>query len=253
MRRDLLAVMIVVGAGCGSQSPSAPSSPAVSFFVTSATSTTGNLGGPDRRGRDLPAAGGGRRPRIARLARVSQCRAGRRRTTTCRPTPAIGSAPARGTTRTSLLVANNVAELHAKTGDPAVFVDERGQRINGQWPGSPGPNQHDILTGSNADGTLADRVHVCGLDVRLGEPSPPKSATPTAWGPAGAPLGRSRRGTRRTRARVAPIPRRVAEPGGSTASRGRAGAACGVPGSPRRLPVRRKRRAARARVGSPRL
>ena len=39
-------------------------------------------------------------------------------------------------------------------GDASLFVDERGQRINGQWTGSPTPNQHDILTGSNADGTL---------------------------------------------------------------------------------------------------
>ncbi|MGH9257869.1 MAG: hypothetical protein ACRD3C_25195, partial [Vicinamibacterales bacterium] len=54
-----------------------------------------------------------------------------------------------------VLVATNVAELHARTGDAAVFVDERGQRINGQWSGSPGPIQHDILTGSNADGSLA--------------------------------------------------------------------------------------------------
>jgi hypothetical protein len=46
------------------------------------------------------------------------------------------------------------AELHARSGDASVFVDERGQRINGQWSGSPGPVQHDILTGSNADGTL---------------------------------------------------------------------------------------------------
>ena len=36
-----------------------------------------------------------------------------------------------------------------------MFVDERGQRINGQWTGSPTPVEHDILTGSNADGTLA--------------------------------------------------------------------------------------------------
>jgi hypothetical protein len=54
-----------------------------------------------------------------------------------------------------VLVASTVAELHARTGDAAVFVDERGQRINGQWTGSPAPVQHDILTGSNADGTLA--------------------------------------------------------------------------------------------------
>jgi len=48
-----------------------------------------------------------------------------------------------------------VAELHARSGDAALFVDERGQRINGQWTGSPSPVEHDILTGSNADGTLA--------------------------------------------------------------------------------------------------
>jgi hypothetical protein len=35
-----------------------------------------------------------------------------------------------------------------------LFVDERGVRINCQWTGSPSPVQHDILTGSNADGTL---------------------------------------------------------------------------------------------------
>ncbi len=47
-----------------------------------------------------------------------------------------------------------MTELHARTGDAALFLDERGQRINGQWTGSPTPNQHDVLTGSNADGTL---------------------------------------------------------------------------------------------------
>lgn len=53
-----------------------------------------------------------------------------------------------------MLVANNLTELHARAGDAALFVDERGQRINGQWTGSPTPNQHDLLTGSNADGTV---------------------------------------------------------------------------------------------------
>jgi len=33
-------------------------------------------------------------------------------------------------------------------------VDENGQRINGQWSGSPSPVQHDIMTGSTSDGTL---------------------------------------------------------------------------------------------------
>ena len=53
-----------------------------------------------------------------------------------------------------VLVAGNLGELHARTGDAALLVDERGQRINGQWTGSPTPVQHDILTGSNADGSL---------------------------------------------------------------------------------------------------
>ena len=35
-----------------------------------------------------------------------------------------------------------------------MFIDETGQPINGQWPGSPAPVEHDIMTGSAADGTL---------------------------------------------------------------------------------------------------
>ena len=135
MRRDLLAVMIVVGAGCGS-APSGPSSPAVSFFVTSATSPTGNLGGLS--GADATcqrlavAAGHGTRLWRAYLS------VERDATNNNQPTNArdrIGPAP--GTTRTPL-VANNLAELHAQTGDAAVFVDELGQRINGQWPAHRG-------------------------------------------------------------------------------------------------------------------
>ena len=44
--------------------------------------------------------------------------------------------------------------LHARSGDAALFIDERGRRINGQWQGSPTPNQHDILTGSTVTGML---------------------------------------------------------------------------------------------------
>src|ERR1700754_999681 len=66
--------------------------------------------------------------------------------------PGIGVGPWHNAAGT--LVANNVAELHARTGDASLFVDERGQRINGQWSGSPSPVEHDMLTGSNADGTL---------------------------------------------------------------------------------------------------
>jgi hypothetical protein len=51
-------------------------------------------------------------------------------------------------------VAKDLAELHTRRGDAALFIDERGQRINGQWPNSPRPIEHDILTGSTAGGTL---------------------------------------------------------------------------------------------------
>jgi hypothetical protein len=53
-----------------------------------------------------------------------------------------------------VMVAGNVAQLHSRKGDATVFIDEKGQMINGQWTGSPAPVEHDILTGSNADGTL---------------------------------------------------------------------------------------------------
>ena len=72
-----------------------------------------------------------------------------------RPTDArsrIGNGPwfnAKG-----VMVASNVTELHTRKGDSTVFVDERGQPINGQWTGSPAPVEHDIMTGSAADGTL---------------------------------------------------------------------------------------------------
>jgi len=52
------------------------------------------------------------------------------------------------------LIASNLSELHSRSGDAAVFLDERGQRINGQWTGSPTPVEHDILTGSRGDGTV---------------------------------------------------------------------------------------------------
>ena len=64
----------------------------------------------------------------------------------------IGSGPwfnAKG-----VLLADDLDSLHARKGDPAVFIDEHGGKIPGQWAGSPPPVEHDVLTGSNADGTV---------------------------------------------------------------------------------------------------
>ena len=155
MRTRMLLPIILMAAACSDDPPTAPSSNAsLSFFVSSATSATGNLGGiagADATCQRLAAAvGQGSKTWRAYLS-LERDPTNNNLTTHARNR--IGSGPWHNANL--VLVANNVAELHARTGDATLFVDERGQRINGQWTGSPGPNEHDILTGSNADGTLA--------------------------------------------------------------------------------------------------
>jgi hypothetical protein len=53
-----------------------------------------------------------------------------------------------------VLVAPDLTALHARLGDADVFVDEHGRKINGHWPGSLAPLEHDVLTGSDAEGRL---------------------------------------------------------------------------------------------------
>ena len=141
--------------GCDSDSPSTPSStvPAVTFFVSSQKSVTGNLGG--LRGADIAcqtlaaAIGAASKTWRAYLSVEHDADNGGQ------PTHArnrIGNGP--WVNINGVVVAQNLTELHSRRGDAAIFLDERGQRINGQWTGSPSPVEHDILTGSNADGTL---------------------------------------------------------------------------------------------------
>ena len=154
---SLLAVAaVLVAVSCNKKdtgtSPTA-AGPTMSFFVSSRTSVTGNLGG--LRGADASCqslgatAGQGTKTWRAYLSVERDADNGNQ------PTHArsrIGAGPWHNAS--GALVAANLTELHARTGDAAVFLDERGQRINGQWPNSPSPIEHDILTGSNADGTL---------------------------------------------------------------------------------------------------
>jgi hypothetical protein len=53
------------------------------------------------------------------------------------------------------LLAEDLDALHdpAMVGDYELFIDENRVRINGQWNGGD-PNEHDIMTGSDADGRL---------------------------------------------------------------------------------------------------
>jgi len=143
----------LLSASCTKNSTSPTTPPTTSFFVSSAKSTTGNIGGI--RGADnicqtlATAAGFGSKTWRAYLSVEHDPDNGNR------PTDArsrIGTGPWQNVN--GVVIARDLTELHARKGDAAVFVDEHGQRIPGQWPGSPSPVEHDIMTGSNADGTL---------------------------------------------------------------------------------------------------
>lgn len=154
--RTMLLCLTLAAVACGDDNDNGvgPSTGVrLGFFVTSATSTTGNLGG--LQGADAlcqrlaESVGAGRRIWRAYLSAEHDPNNGNR------PVDArsrIGAGP--WLNANGVAVASSVGELHSRTGNADVFVDERGQKINGQWTGSPSPVQHDILTGSTADGTL---------------------------------------------------------------------------------------------------
>jgi hypothetical protein len=155
MKRALVLSFSIFAAGCSDDdsTTSTGSTTGMTFFVTSATSVTGNLGGlagADATCQRLAATvGEGSKTWRAYLSVEHDAANGNQ------PTHArdrIGQGPWRNAN--NVVLAKDLAELHARTGDAAVFVDERGQKINGQWTGSPSPVEHDALTGSNADGTV---------------------------------------------------------------------------------------------------
>jgi hypothetical protein len=142
----------LIAAGCEDSAPTIPTGTTTSFFVSSARSTTGNLGGL-----------AGADSTCQRLATAAGHQGTWRAYLSVERDPANGNQPAHARDRIGngpwynanrLLVANNLNELHARTGDAELFVDEFGLRINGQWTGSPTPNEHDILTGSTSDGRV---------------------------------------------------------------------------------------------------
>lgn len=122
-----------------------PGTSSLGFFVSTPSDSGGDLGGiagADATCQALAAeVGAGGRTWRAYLS-----------TSTENARDRIGKGPwvnAKGVT-----VAASVEALHALPGgNPELFVDHEGNRINGQWQGSPSPIEHDILTGSAADGT----------------------------------------------------------------------------------------------------
>ena len=138
-------------AGTGGGSAGAPSK--TTFFVTSDTSTTAKLGGlsgADARCQALAVkAGIGDHTFHAYLSAEKD--------------PADASKPVHAKDRigtgpwynsAGALLAQDLTALHALSGKADLFLDESGKKINGQWSGSPQPNEHDVLTGSSATGTV---------------------------------------------------------------------------------------------------
>jgi len=125
------------------------------FFVTSDTSGTADLGGlngADARCQRLAAAAHLEAHTFHAYLSAEKSPTDENQAVNARDR--IGTGPwynAKGA-----LLAADLASLHALNGDPELFLDEHGRKINGQWPGSPTPNEHDVLTGSAADGTLLE-------------------------------------------------------------------------------------------------
>ena len=161
MRPYVFLAVALIAAGCEDDSgPTAPLGRTTGFFVTSATSVTGNLGGltgADATCQRLASAAGHTVGSWRAYLSVERDPANGNRATHARDR--IGTGPWYNANR--VLIANNLAELHSRTGDATLFVNEHGLPVNGQWVGSPTPVEHDILTGSLADGTVAAGL-TCG-------------------------------------------------------------------------------------------
>src|SRR5262245_50583624 len=156
MRFYFVLVVAMIGAGCGDDdgTPTSASAQSMSFFVSSTTSVTGNLlglAGADATCQRLAASVGQTGRTWRAYLSVERDAANNNQPTHARDR--IGSGP--WYNASMMLVANNLTDLHARSGDANGLVNERGERINGQWAGSPSPVEHDVLTGSNSDGTLA--------------------------------------------------------------------------------------------------
>lgn len=136
--------------------------PGMSFFVSS-TTQDGNLGGlagADKICQDLAAAAGaGSRTWHAYLSVANNG-------TPIHAKDRIGSGPWFNSNGVKL--ADNLAGLHALTGNADLFITEKKEKVNGQWNGSNGmngapPNEHDVMTGSDATGSLMMTMNDMGM------------------------------------------------------------------------------------------
>ena len=123
------------------------------FFVTSDTSMTGKLGGltgADARCQALAVAAGFGGHTFHAYLSAEHDAADANKAVNARDR--IGTGPWYNSL--GVLLAQDLTTLHALSGNPDLFVDEKGKKINGHWVGTPTPVEHDVLTGSTADGKV---------------------------------------------------------------------------------------------------
>jgi hypothetical protein len=152
MRRTLLAGLFFAGAMAFAGSLSQAQAPQVGFFITSAGpgkgADLGGLAGADAHCQKLAAAvgAGGRTWR----AYLSTTASGSQPAVNARDR--IGSGP--WTNAKGVTVATSVADLHSDNNQLSKenSLTEKGETVNGR---GDTPNRHDILTGSNLDGTAS--------------------------------------------------------------------------------------------------
>jgi hypothetical protein len=136
----------------GKDEDDAGSKEEMSFFVSSDTSKTGNLGGlsgADARCNKLAKAAG------SKLKFAAYLSADKGDDDAVDAKDRIGKGPWYNVK--GVLLAKDLDALHKlPSGNADLFLTEKGAKINGQWSGSPTPNEHDVLTGSTAEGTLRE-------------------------------------------------------------------------------------------------
>lgn len=150
MKPQIAILLTAVLSACATAGPGSSGGSGMSFFITSAGpgngASLGGLAGADEHCRRL-AETAGTRGRTWRAYLSTQAAGGQ---PAVNARDRIGSGPwhnARG-----VRVAASVAELHADSNglNKQTSLNERGEVVNGR---GDTPNRHDILTGSQADGT----------------------------------------------------------------------------------------------------
>jgi len=150
MKPQIAIVLTAVLSACATAAPGSAGGTGMSFFITSAGpgngAALGGLAGADEHCRTLAEAAG-TRGRGWRAYLSTQAAGGQ---PAVNARDRIGNGPwhnARG-----VRVAASVAELHADSNglNKQTSLDERGEVVAGR---GDTPNRHDILTGSQADGT----------------------------------------------------------------------------------------------------